>query len=84
MARLEFTSALYRRYRNKSLDEIKLQTATTYFEKQLVSFNIEPLNQLVIDEAELLLKKYGTEYGLRTQDALQLGTYSLMSKDGVS
>lgn len=31
LARLEFTSALYRRYRNKSLDEIKLHTATTLF-----------------------------------------------------
>ena len=65
LARLEFTSALYRRYRNKSLDEMKLLTATTYFDKQLVSFNIEPLNQSVIDEGRLLLKKYGKEFGLR-------------------
>jgi len=82
LARLEFTSALYRRYRNKSLDEIKLHIATIYFNKQLVSFNIEPLNQLVIDEGELLLKKYGKEYGLRTLDALHLGTYSLISEQG--
>ena len=80
LARLEFTSALYRRYRNKTLDEIKLHIATTYFEKQLTSFNIEPLNQLVIDEAGLLLKKYGKEHGLRTLDALHLGTYSLISE----
>ena len=80
LARLEFTSALYRRYRNKSLDEIKLHTATTYFDKQLVSFNIEPLNQLVIDEAGMLLKKYGKEHGLRTLDALHLSTYSLISE----
>lgn len=82
LARLEFTTALYRRYRNKSLDEIKLHTATTYFDKQLISFNIEPLNQLVIDEAGQLLKKYGKEYGLRTLDAFHLGTYSLISEEG--
>lgn len=82
LARLEFTSALYRRFRNKSLDEIKLHVATTYFDKQLASFNIEPLNQLVIDEAGLLLKKYGKEFGLRTLDALHLGTYSLISEQG--
>ena len=82
LARLEFTSALYRRYRNKTLDEIKLHIATTYFDKQLGSFNIEPLNQLVIDEAGLFLKKYGKEYGLRTLDALHLGTYSLISEQG--
>jgi uncharacterized protein len=82
LARIEFTSALYRRYRNKTLDEIRLYTATTYFDKQLLSLNIEPLNRLVIDEAGLLLKKYGKEYGLRTLDALHLGTYSLISEDG--
>jgi predicted nucleic acid-binding protein len=82
LARLEFISAIYRRFRNKSLDEIKLHTATTYFEKQLISFNVEPLNQLVIDEAGLLLKKYGKIYGLRTLDALHLATYSLISEQG--
>ncbi len=82
LARLEFTSALYRRFRNKSLDEIRLHTATTYFDKQLISFNVEPLNQLVIDEAALFLKKFGKEYGLRTLDALHLGTYSLISEQG--
>lgn len=82
LARVEFTSALYRRYRNKTLDEIKLHVATTYFEKQLDSFNIEPLNQLVIDEAGLLLKKYGKDHGLRTLDALHLATYSLISEQG--
>ena len=82
LARLEFTSALYRRFRNKSLDEIKLHTATIYFDKQLISFNVEPLNQLVIDEAGLFLKKFGKEYGLRTLDALHLGTYSLISEQG--
>ena len=82
LARIEFTSALYRRYRNKTLDEIKLHTATTYFDKQLLSFNLEPLNRLVIDEAGLFLKKYGKDYGLRTLDALHLGTYSLISEQG--
>ena len=61
---------------------IRLHIATTYFENQLMSFNIEPLNQLVIDEAELFLRKYGKEYGLRTLDALHLGTYSLISEEG--
>ena len=82
LARLEFASALYRRYRNKLLDDIKLHTATSYFDQQLSSFNIEPLNQLIIDEARLLLKKYGKENGLRTLDALHLGTYSLISEQG--
>ena len=58
LARLEFISALYRRFRKKSLDEIKLHIATTYFEKQLDSFNIEPMNQLVIDDCWSSKTKY--------------------------
>lgn len=61
LARLEFTSALYRRFRNKTLDEIRLHTALTFFDQQLTNFNVEPVNQVVLDEAVLLLKKYGKE-----------------------
>ncbi len=82
LARLEFTSALYRRYRNKTLDEIRLHTALMFFDQQLTNFNVEPVNQVVLDEAGLLLKKYGKEYGLRTLDALHLATHSLISEQG--
>lgn len=82
LARLEFISALYRRYRNNTIDEVRLRSAITNFEKQLLSFSVEPLNQLVIDESGLLLKKYGKLYGLRTLDALHLGTFNLISEYG--
>ena len=82
LARLEFTSALYRRFRNKELDEIRLHTSFINFEKQFNDFRLEPLNRLVIDEARLLLKKYGKVHGLRTLDALHLGTFSLISEQG--
>lgn len=82
LARLGFISVLYRYFRNISLDEIRLHVATTYFEQQLGSFNIEPLNQLIIDEAGSFLKKNGKEYDLRTLDALHLSTYSLISEKG--
>ena len=38
LARLEFTSALYRRFRNHELDEIRLHAGITNFEKQLGSY----------------------------------------------
>ncbi len=37
LARLEFTSALYRRFRNKTLDEIRLHTALTFFDAIAIS-----------------------------------------------
>lgn len=82
LARIEFTSALYRRFRNKELDEIRLHTSIINFERQFTDFHLEPLNRLVIDEARLLLKKYGKVYGLRTLDALHQGTFSLISEQG--
>jgi predicted nucleic acid-binding protein len=83
LARLEFTSALYRRYRNNALDELKLHSALVNFESQLKSFIVEPITQVVLEESLLLLKKFGKDYGLRTLDALHLGTYSLISESGM-
>ena len=52
------------------------------FEKQIHSFNIEPLGQVILKEAEALLKRFGKKRGLRALDALQIGTFSLISEKG--
>jgi len=54
IARLEFLSAVCRRFRNNELDSGKLEQAISNFETQLTSFNIEPLGQTIIREAEFL------------------------------
>lgn len=82
LARLEFASALYRRYRNNTLDELRLHSALLHFENQLKSFYVEPITQIVFEESLALLKRFGKEYGLRTLDALHLGTYNLISETG--
>lgn len=56
LARLEFLSTVFRRFRNKELDEKRLNTAVNSFENQVDSFNIELLGHAVLDEAALLLK----------------------------
>ena len=81
LARLEFLSALLRRFRNKEISEDKLNTAIYGFEEECASFNMEPVGHAVINEANFLLKKYGKIEGLRTLDALHLGTFSLISGD---
>lgn len=78
LARLEMISALYRRYRNNEISSEKLITATDAFEEQIESFQVEPLSQSIVLESERLLKVYGKNQGLRTLDALHLGTYSLI------
>ena len=78
LARIEFLSAIFRRYRNNEIGDQELRAATDGFEEQLNSFNVEPLGQAIVREAESLLKKYGKTKGLRTLDALQLGTFILI------
>ena len=81
LARLEFISFLYRRYRNKELDEKALDEAISGFYEEYFRFNVEPLGHAVLQQAEELLIIYGKTYGLRTLDALHLATFFLIKED---
>lgn len=80
LARIEFLSALFRRYRNKELDDKKLARAILGFEETISSFNVEPLGQAILKEAESLFKKYGKTQGVRTLDVLHLASFNLISE----
>lgn len=80
MARIELRSALFRRYRAGELNDAMLQIALDGFEKQLRRFRIEPMITALINEADILLQRYGKIEGLRALDALQLGGFSLIAE----
>ena len=80
LAKVEFRSALYRRFRSGELNDAMLQIALTGFEKQVKSFRIETITSALINEAEVLLQRYGKIEGLRALDALQLGGFSLIAE----
>lgn len=80
LAKLEFISALHRRFRNKEINEPELSTALEAFDEQISCFNIEPIGQSVINEALLLLQQHGKTKGLRTLDALHLAAFLLISE----
>ena len=80
LGRLEFISAVFRRFRNKELDTEQLNTAVDSFENQIAGFNVEPLGHAVLEQSELFIKTYGRTYGLKALDALHLGAFSLMSE----
>jgi uncharacterized protein len=80
LARIEFHSALFRRYRAGELNNEMLQIALNGFESQLKQFRIEPMTSVLINEADILLQRYGRKEGLRTLDALQLGGFSLIAE----
>jgi uncharacterized protein len=80
LARLEFLSAVFRRFRTKELDEDRLNTAIGSFEKQVENWNVEPLGRAVIEEAANLMKDHAREHGLKALDAMHLGAFSLISE----
>ncbi len=80
-AEVEFLSALYRRFRNLEIDENELEVAISAFEEQMESFHIEPFGNVTINEAKLLLRKYGKTLGLRTLDAFQLAAFTLICEE---
>jgi predicted nucleic acid-binding protein len=79
LARLEMLSAFYRKFRNHQIDLIHLNDAISGFNEQLAAFNLEGLNQLILDEAGTMLQKFGKDFGLRTLDAIHLATFSLIA-----
>ena len=80
LATIEFLSAIFRRLRNKEISDEQLNGAIKGFEEQIDFFNVEPLGQVILREAESLLKRYGKKRGLRALDALQMATFSLISE----
>jgi len=82
LARIEFLSAIFRMLRNKEISDEQLNEAIRGFEEQINFFNVEPLGQVVLREAEFLLKRYAKKRRLRALDPLQMGTFSLISEKG--
>ena len=48
--------------------------------RYITRFNLESLNQLILDEAGIMLQKFGKDYGLRTLDAIHIATFSLIAE----
>ncbi len=81
LVRLEFISALCRRYRNKEIDGQALNNAISGFNEEYSRFQIEPLGNTILQESEALLLKHAKTNGLRALDALHLATFILIKED---
>jgi predicted nucleic acid-binding protein len=81
LAKIEFVSAVHKKYRMAQIDDKQLATALTGFEVGYASFHVEPLGPAVTDEADRLLKEHAKTNGLRALDALQLAAFVLLADD---
>ena len=79
LARVEFVSAVHRRFRQGEIREEELEGALLGFERQISQFHLLGITSPVLTEAESLLRKFGKSEGLRTLDALQFAAYLLVA-----
>ena len=75
IARIEFFSALSRRFRIKEIDKNQYDEINTLFEAKSSVFNIIITDTAIIQLAEKLIKDIAKTSGLRTLDALHLAAY---------
>lgn len=80
LARLEFVSSIWRKIRNREVDEARGLASVQEFEAAWLTFRVEPLGAGVLEEAEALVRRHGKTLGLRTLDALHLATFSLIAE----
>ncbi len=80
LTKIEYKSALFRRFRNKEISETDLNVLFADFEDFIQTIGIEEVNSLTIRTAEELLNKYG-KMGLRTLDSIQFAGFELVEAD---
>ena len=80
LARLEFMSVLQRRFRNKELTNADMTILLDGFQERWLTYQIQPINHKVVDEAEKFLLTYGDRFGLRTLDALHAAAFALIAE----
>ena len=73
IAKVEFTSTVWKKVRTKEITELEGQTTLDLFELDFVKYNFVTTDSIIIEQARILTSKYGTQ-GLRTLDSVQLST----------
>lgn len=81
LVRLEYLSVVFRRLRNGELSTDETKEAFEGFDEQLKSFTVESLGQATLKEAESIMNRAGSNYKLRSLDALHLAAFTLVASE---
>lgn len=73
ITKIEFASAIWKKFRTNEITEIQALTTLSLFEKDIDKYTFVVTNSIVIEKAIKLISKYGFK-GLRTLDSLQLSS----------
>lgn len=77
IAKVEFTSTVWKKVRTKEITEPEAKTTLDLFETDFEKYNFEATDSVMIEQARLLAAKYG-KLGLRTLDSIQLSAAVLL------
>ena len=78
LVRLEFCSAVMRRFRLGEIDEDKVEKAFRSFYEYWDNFCAIPLDRVLVEEAEKLVREYGAQSNLKSLDAIHAAAFSLV------
>jgi len=73
IAKLEFSSAVYKKVRTRELSENEANELIQLFESDFSKYSFINCNNEIVEEANKLLKLYGAN-GLRSLDSIQLAS----------
>jgi uncharacterized protein len=73
ITKIEFTSTVWKKVRTKEISVGQAEITLALFENDFKKYNFISTNSLIIEQARILVTKYGIE-GLRTLDSIQLST----------
>jgi len=82
LTKVEFTSTIHRLFRENKITVEQLQEVITQFENATLDYVVEPINSEVILEAITLINDHAKTVSLRSLDAIQLATFSLIQEQG--
>ena len=84
LSRLEFTSTIYRKFRNKEIDKYTLKILEDKFLSDIYNrFRVIPPIFLLIDVALSFIIEHGESKHLVTLDAIQLAVFSSVADNAV-
>jgi predicted nucleic acid-binding protein len=73
LAKIEFTSTIWKKVRTKEISENTAKITITFLETDFDKFSFISIDSMILEQSRLLFSDYGV-YGLRTLDAIQLST----------
>ncbi len=80
LTKIEFTSTVWKKLRNKEIDEQKAKDIIGHFESDIEKYTFIQIDSVITEQARNLITKYGIR-GLRTLDSLQLSTALFVRND---